>query len=92
MPPAPKPAPAPKPSKLDKPFIQIGLFSVEENANRTGIVLRGAGVVPTITKEEARGKTYWRVVVGPAFNSADRATLLKKVKDLGYTDAYFVRN
>lgn len=51
--PVPGLAPAPKPSNLDKPYIQIGLFSVEDNANRTGTVLRGAGVAPTIVKDAA---------------------------------------
>lgn len=79
-------------SSLSKPFIQIGLFSVEENANRTGTVLRGVGVVPNIAKDNSRGKDYWRVTVGPATNSAERTALLKKIKGLGYEDAYFVTN
>ena len=90
---APVRAAAPsKPSGLAKPFIQIGLFSVEENASNTGIALRGAGMVPTIQKNESRGKTYWRVTVGPASNVVERTALLGKVKDLGFTDAYFVTN
>jgi len=79
-------------SKLSKPFIQIGLFSVQENADRTGTVLRGVGVVPNIDKNNSRGKDFWRVTVGPATSSAERATLLKKIKGLGYDDAYYVTN
>ncbi len=103
--PAPKPAPSaataakpaptattPSPLKLSKQFIQIGYFSVEENANNTGTALRNAGVVPTVKKQNSKGKTYYRVVVGPATNIADRALLLKKVKGLGFADAYFVTN
>lgn len=94
--PAPKPnlapAPASAPSKLAKPFIQIGLFSVEQNANNTGAALRNAGIVPSIQKNESRGKTYYRVTVGPTTNTAERATVLKKIKALGYSDAYFVTN
>ncbi|MEL7117606.1 MAG: SPOR domain-containing protein, partial [Pseudomonadota bacterium] len=86
------PAPAAPPrSTLDKPFVQIGLFSVEQNAKNTGVALRNAGVLPQILEEKSKGKTYYRVTAGPAPTSADRAALLKKVKDLGYTDAYFVR-
>jgi len=89
--PTPQPAAAPpRPSNLAKPFIQIGLFSVQENANRTGTVLRGSGVVPNIVKESSKGKTFWRVTIGPATSSAERAALLKTVKGLGYNDAYFV--
>jgi len=90
--PVPAPKPAPAPSKLGKPFIQIGLFSVEQNANNTGAALRNAGILPTIKKNESRGKTYYRVTVGPTTNSLERASILKKVKGLGYSDAYFVTN
>jgi cell division septation protein DedD len=90
---APKPKPKPTPaSKLEKPYIQIGYFSVEENANNTGVALRNVGVVPKVLKNETSGKTYFRVTVGPASSASERATLLRKVKDLGYSDAYFVTN
>ncbi|MCG6901542.1 MAG: SPOR domain-containing protein [Rhodobacter sp.] len=85
-------APAPTASRLDKPFIQIGLFSVEENANNTGAALRNAGILPTVKRGESRGKTYYRVTVGPANTASERASVLKKIKGLGYTDAYFVTN
>lgn len=89
------PAPAPVPastSSLDKPFIQVGIFNVEENATRTGKILRDGGLVPEILAQESKGKPFWRVIVGPAGNSSQRAALLKTVKELGYTDAYFVTN
>ena len=90
--PAPKPAPKPQPGKLEKPFIQIGIFSVQANADRSGATLRKAGILPTILKQESRGKTFWRVIVGPARSTTERAALLKKIKGLGYADAYFVTN
>lgn len=90
--PAPKPVATPAASRLKKPFIQIGLFSVEQNANNTGIALRQAGIMPTIQKNESRGKTYYRVTVGPTTNAAERTAVLKKIKGLGYTDAYYVTN
>lgn len=89
------PAPAPVPastSSLDKPFIQVGIFNVEENATRTSKILRDGGLVPEILAQESKGKPFWRVIVGPAGNSSQRAALLKTVKELGYTDAYFVTN
>lgn len=92
---APTPAATPKPaptSTLKKPFVQIGIFSVEANANRTAEMLRKDGVLPTIKKSSASGKTYWRVIVGPAAKSSDRATVISKVKALGFTDAYAVTN
>ena len=86
------PAPAATASKLDKPFIQIGLFSVKQNAENSGIALRNAGMVPTVQQNESSGKSYYRVTVGPASSSSERAALLKKIKGLGYSDAYFVTN
>ncbi len=90
--PAPKPAPAPASSKLSKPFIQLGIFSVEQNANNTAESMRVAGMVPTVKKSTSSGKTFWRVLVGPAQTSAERATLLKKIKASGFADAYAVSN
>lgn len=91
--PKPKPAAArPTGSSLAKPFIQIGIFSVEENAKRTAGQMRNAGLVPTVKRGESGGKAFWRVVVGPAQNSAERKVLLNKIKGVGFSDAYAVTN
>ncbi len=82
----------PSKSTLSKPYVQIGMFSVEDNANRNGTALRAAGILPVIRKEEHAGKTYWRILAGPAPNASEQRALLSKVKKLGYSDAYFVRN
>ena len=89
---APPKTPAPKPASasLSKPFIQIGIFSVKGNADRTVKMLGSQGLVATVKKGETSGKAFWRVVVGPAGNSTERKTLLGKVKSAGFTDAYFV--
>ena len=93
---AAKPAAAqpakPKASTLGKPYIQIGIFSVKANAERTADQMRGAGMVPTLREQELNGKRFWRVVVGPARNTSERAALLKKVKETGFSDAYAVTN
>ncbi|SHH81135.1 SPOR domain-containing protein [Marivita hallyeonensis] len=86
------PAPRPTTSPLEKPYIQIGIFSVEENANNTATAMRQAGMVPTVLEQSSSGKTFWRVIVGPAQSSAERRTLLAKIKDQGFTDAYAVTN
>lgn len=75
---------------LSKPFVQIGIFSVEANAERSADALRSAGVVPTVYAQESSGTDFWRVVVGPATTSDDREAILAKVKAMGYADAYFV--
>jgi len=94
-----KPATTPAPkvaaktgSGLDKPFIQIGIFSVETNASNTATSLRTQGVIPIVKAQESKGKKFWRVLVGPASSNSERAALLKKAKDLGFGDAYFVTN
>lgn len=89
---APAPAPAPKKSSLDRPYIQIGIFSVEQNAENTATAMRQAGMVPSVREEGSQGKTFWRVIVGPATTASERAALLSKIKGIGFDDAYVVTN
>ncbi|KIN71883.1 Sporulation related [Sulfitobacter guttiformis KCTC 32187] len=94
--PAATPAPAPKPaqptqsSSLAKPFIQIGIFSMEANANRAAKQMSGAGLMPSVKPSEINGKTFWRVVVGPAATSSELSKILSTIKSEGFTDAYAV--
>lgn len=91
--PTPKPVATPKPSSsLSKSYIQLGIFNVESNATKTAGNMRKAGIVPLVKKQSSNGKTFWRVLVGPAGSKNERATLLKKIKGLGFSDAYFVTN
>lgn len=90
--PADLPPAGPSSGGLAKPYIQIGIFSVETNASNTAEALRRAGMVPTIKPGKMSGKDFWRVIVGPATSSGERAALLKKIKGLGFNDAYFVTN
>lgn len=85
------PATAPATSGLDRPYVQIGIFSRQSNAEGAGNMLRGDGMTPTIREEVSQGSTFWRVVVGPARTSSERSTLLQKVRALGFSDAYAVR-
>lgn len=87
---APKPAAAPKASNLGKPFIQIGIFSIESNADGVAAQMRRAGMVPTVKKQTSKGKTFWRVIVGPASNKSELNELIKKIHGTGFTDAYAV--
>ncbi len=89
----PEPVPVrPATSSLDKPFIQIGIFSVEQNARNTATAMRQNGMVPTVVEQRSQGKQFWRVIVGPANSTSERATLLKNVKGMGFDDAYAVTN
>lgn len=102
VPPAPKPAPAAgapaaaapaaaaPAAATGRPYIQIGIFSVEANAGRAAAQMTAAGLTPAIRKDESQGKTFWRVIVGPLAGAADRDAAVAKVKGLGYPDAYAV--
>ena len=92
QPPAAKPTPRPAVSTLNKPFIQIGIFNVEQNAKNTAEAMRQAGIIPQVLQGTSNDKTFWRVIVGPATSISERAGLLKKVKSRGFNDAYYVTN
>ncbi len=79
-------------STLSKPFVQIGIFSVESNATETTELLRGAGVISTVKTFTSSGKKYWRVIIGPAASTSERSVLTAKAKELGFGDAYAVTN
>ena len=89
---APRATPRANASSLERPFIQVGIFSVEANAERTAQLLGSEGIIPLVDEQSIGDKTFYRVVVGPASDSAERATLLQQVKGQGFTDAYFVAN
>ena len=91
-PPAPKPAPPRVTSSLTKPFVQLGIFSIEGNANRVAKQMRSVGIIPTVKKSQINGKPFWRVVVGPATNKSELNSLIKAIKAEGFSDAYAVTN
>lgn len=78
-------------SSLDRPFVQIGIFSVEANANGAARSMRNAGLSASVKPGSTQGNTFWRVVVGPASTSAQRTEILAQVRRLGFADAYAVR-
>ena len=79
-------------STLKKQFIQNGIFNVEKNAKETSEAMRRAESTPQVIQGTSSGKVFWRVIVGPATSTPERANLLKKVKSRGFNDAYFVTN
>ncbi len=85
----PKPGPAiPVVSGKQGGTLQIGIFSVEDNANRAAATLKKAGLEAAVRKEATQGKTWWSVT---AKGAGDRAAFLAKVKGLGFKDAYFLK-
>lgn len=84
--PVAKPAPAPaNPAAAGGRSIQIGIFSVEDNANRAAATLKKAGLAGDVRREESQGKALWSVT------SRGDAAALNKVKGLGFPDAYFLK-
>ncbi len=79
-------------SALAKPFVQIGTFGVEANANSAAEKIRRNGMSAEVRELTAEGNTVWRVLVGPAATRPERKALLNDVKDLGFTDAFTVSN
>ena len=79
-------------TKLSKPFIQVGIFGVENNANKTKDQMLKLNVPVNILDFQIKGKPYWRVVAGPASSSDSRRSMLKTIKSAGFTDAYFISN
>lgn len=80
-------APAPA-SDLKRAYVQIGIFSVEANAKTAAAQMKKAGMAAIVKPDTSQGKTFWRVIIGPAASVAARDALAAKVKNLGYPDAY----
>lgn len=86
----PKAAAGQPPASGGRDYLQIGIFSVEANANRAANMVSKAGALVHIRTEKSHGKTFWRVVAGPATSEAQRKALKDSVKKLGFNDAYYV--
>lgn len=79
-------------STLDKPYIQIGIFSIKGNANGAAKQMRGKGLSAVVKEQSLHGKTFWRVLVGPAATKSERSDALNTIRGTGFSDAYAVRN
>lgn len=86
------PAAAPTSSSLDKPYIQIGIFSVEANARATADRLTAAGMPIRVIAGQGSSRPYWKVIAGPAQTATERSDLLSRIKGAGFADAYIVRD
>ena len=71
-------------------FIQIGFFRFQSNADTNVRNMEDNGIPVQLVRSEIKGKTFWRVIVGPALSTSELSILLNKIKILGYSDAYFV--
>ena len=78
--------------KIAKSFIQVGIFGVQDNATKTKDRLSQLDLPINTFEFEIKGKSYWRVVAGPASTSQSKQNMLTKIQAAGFTDAYFVKN
>ena len=86
-----RPTPAqPQAPRIDRPFVQIGIFSVEQNAVNARNQMQAAGLLAEIRRGRVGDNLFWRVVVGPAQSTSERASLITRVRSLGFADAYAV--
>jgi len=88
----PPPEPTRRAAGLDMPVIQVGIFSLEENARSAATAMRQSGMLPTVRKQENGDEAFWRVLVGPSNSRAEQKVLLNKIKKAGFEDAYIVAN
>lgn len=79
-------------SALERPYIHIGIFSIEANADAASAQMSDLGLTARVVAQQSQGRDFWSVIVGPAATEADRAAALDKVKAAGFADAYFARN
>jgi hypothetical protein len=82
---APEPVPAPIVASGPARPIQVASFSKEDNAKRAAEALAKIGITATPQKSDQGGKAVWGVVV-----MGDDA-MLKKIKDAGFADAYYLK-
>lgn len=82
----------PTSQSLSKPFVQVGTFNVEANAKSAAQKIERNGMSANIRELKTDDKTVWRVLVGPAKTRSERNALQSDVKDLGFSDAFSVKN
>lgn len=87
---APAAAPVQPAPRIDRPFVQIGIFSVEQNAINARAQMQQAGLTADIRRGQVGENQFWRVVVGPASTTTERGQMLQRVRGLGFADAYAV--
>jgi len=84
--------PVARSSSLSKPYIQLGFFSQEKNARNTLKSLETRKIPGKLVKATAKGKTFWRVLAGPAQTKGERDAYANEIKKMGFSDAYLAKN
>ncbi len=71
--------------------VQVATFSVEKNARAAGQKLTDAGLSATVQAQDSGNRQVWRVLATPSGSTGDRAAVIRKVRDLGFPDAFATR-
>lgn len=66
-------------------LIQVGIFSVEANAQRAVQMLAQAGIPASISSEASQGKTFWSVT------ARGDGAVLEAIRSAGFADAYLLK-
>lgn len=82
------PAPAAAAPAAGGVIAQIGVFSVQDNADAAAARLRAAGFTATVTPRTSGGRQTWAVTA----TGLDGPAALGRIKALGFTDAFIRRN
>ena len=80
-----------KSAKIKNPFVQVGIFRIKNNANKTGENMRRIGIKAIIKEQKIKGRIFWRVIVGPLNSLEEREVFLKNIISAGFEDAYAVK-
>lgn len=75
----------------DRPFVQVGTFRSESNANGLTQILGDNNIAAVVRSQTMdNGRKLYRVVAGPAATQRDLSTLADRISSLGFTDAFLV--
>lgn len=81
-------AAAAAPGALARPWLQVGMFTTEQNAQVAAERLTAVEMPARVAGGTYREAAVWRVLIGPAADRAELRALTEKAKALGYADAY----
>lgn len=85
------PAVAAAPSAVKNPYIQVATVSSPKAANDIVRKLQSGGVPAEARITSSGGKNRFRVVVGPVTSAEQQTAQLKKVRALGFKDAFPIK-
>lgn len=79
-------------AELTRRFVQVGVFRVAQNANDARAQMQRAGFSALIRPIEIEGTVFQRVVLGPAKDRSELDRMLAHARQMGFLDAFAVRN